>query len=441
MTVAARPPPDFLSRTTASRLYHARARKVMPGGVTANVKYFDPYPLAMRKARGCRLWDLDGNAYIDYCLSFGPFILGHGHPRVVKAIHETLDGAGTTTLGTPHELEAIYAERLLRIFRPAGRLRFTVSGTEATLHAIRLARAYRGRPLVAKFEGHYHGAINELLVGHEPGTEERARPPAPESATDGASGPGVRNPLVLPFNNLEETERQIRRHAKDLACVILEPVERSYIAPERGFLHGLREVTEDLDIPLVFDEVMSGFRLGLGGAQHAFGVTPDLTCLGKVIGGGLPCGAFLGRADILDLADPAGDGFFHSSTFAGYPLALAAGMATLDELESPGTFEGLLATTQTLVQGIQERLIGHSIRAQIPRVGTVFSILFMENAPRTSSDTLRADSARRRELDFGLLGRGIFVKPSKPFYMSTVHDHEAIEETLRAFDGALGGLA
>src|SRR5205814_1036963 len=203
----------------------------------------------------------DGNEYLDYCLSFGPLILGHGHPRIVKALRDVLDSTGTTMLGAPHEVEAGYAARLLRIFHPDGRIRFTVSGTAATLLAVR-------------------------------------------------------------------------------------------IAPDRDFLKGLREVTARFDIPLIFDEVMSGFRVTYGGAQHAYGVVPDLVCLGKVIGGGLPCGAFLGPSEILELADPARDEFFHSSTFAGYPPAMAAGMATLDELEKPGTFEGLLETSRTVSSGI-----------------------------------------------------------------------------------------
>src|SRR5207237_1440893 len=260
------------TRTKSSKVYSDRARRSLPGGVTANVKYFDPYPIAMRRARGCHLWDLDGNQYIDYCLSFGPLILGHGHPRIVKALRDVLDSTGTTMLGTPHELEAAYAERLLRIFHPDGMMRFTVSGTEATLHAVRIARAYRRRPMIGKFEGHYHGGV---------------------------------------------------------------------------------------------DEVMSGFRVTYGGAQHAYGVVPDLVCLGKVIGGGLPCGAFLGRSEILELADPARDEFFHSSTFAGYPPAMAAGMATLDELEKPGTFEDLLETSRTVASGIRRVLSDHSAAVQV----------------------------------------------------------------------------
>ena len=391
----------------------------------------------MKKAKGCRLWDLDGNTYIDYCLSFGPLILGHGHPRVMKAIQDVLASTGTTMLGTPHELEAIFAERLLRIFQPDGRLRFTVSGTEATIHAVRIARAYRRRPMIARFEGHYHGGVDEFLVSYAPSRTEAKEGLVPVSGSRGTPDHILKNTLVLPFNDLSETEARIRRNADRLACVIVEPVERSYIAPDPNFLKGLREVTARYDIPLIFDEVMSGFRIAFGGAQHVYGVVPDLTCLGKVIGGGLPCGAFLGRSDILDLADPSSDDVFHSSTFAGYPPAMAAGMATLDELERPQVFDGLLARARALDSGIERLLTVHRIPAQVPRVGTVFSILFTDQPVRTYRDTLAADAEKRNALDTGLLGRGIFVKPGKPFYLSTAHDQRAIRETLGAFEEAV----
>ncbi|TLZ43118.1 MAG: aminotransferase class III-fold pyridoxal phosphate-dependent enzyme [Methanobacteriota archaeon] len=429
-----------LPPTKASRAYSDRARRSLPGGVTANVKYFDPYPIAMKRAKGCRLWDLDGNEYIDYCLAFGPLILGHGHPQVMKAVHDTLTSAGTTIFGTPHELEATYAERLLRIFRPDGRLRFTVSGTEATIHAVRIARAYRRRPMIAKFEGHYHGGVDEFLVSHSPSRDQTKKGFAPVSGSRGTPDHVLENTLVLPFNDLPETEARIRAHADRLACVILEPIERSYIAPDPDFLRGLREITAARDIPLIFDEVMSGFRLGFGGAQHAFGVVPDLMCLGKVIGGGLPCGAFLGRSDILDLADPTSEGFFHSSTFAGYPPAMAAGMVTLDELERPGVVDGLLHTSQEVAVGFERRLAEARVAAQVPRVGTVFSILFTDRTVRDYRDTLSADRPKRRALDAALLGRGVYVKPEKPFYLSTAHDRRAVQETVETFAEALGEI-
>jgi len=438
--VPAEKPQDFAQRTKASKAYAERSRRAMPGGVTASVKYFAPHPLAMKKASGCRLWDLDGNEYIDYCLSFGPLILGHGHPRVMQAIRDTLDAAGTTMFGTPHELEAQLAERLLRIFLRDGKMRFTLSGTEATLHAVRLARAYRKRPVIAKFEGHFHGAIDELLVSHTPTAKEVASGLVPVSGSRGTPDHVLKNTLVLPFNDLEETEKRIRARADDLACVILEPVERSYIPPEEDFLRGLREVTDDLDIPLIFDEVMSGFRVTFGGAQHAYRVTPDLTCLGKIIGGGLPCGAFLGRADLLDLLDPATGEFFHSSTFAGYPIAMAAGLATLEELEKPGVFDRLLETAGRLMHGIRGTFTQADLGAQVPGLGTVFSILFTRERLRDYRSTLTADAERRRRLDFALLGRGIFVKPGKPFYLSTAHRNADIQKTLDTFDDVVHTL-
>src|SRR5437879_2130476 len=435
------PGTDLAAKTKAPRGYANRARRTLPGGVTADVKYFDPYPIAMKKAKGCRLWDLDGNEYVDYCLSFGPLILGHGHPRVMKAIRDSLQSAGTTMFGTPHELEATYAERLLRIFRPDGQMRFTMSGTEATIHAVRLARAYRKRPMIAKFEGHYHGGLDELLVSHTPSREEAVRGLVPTSGSRGTPDHVLKKTLVLPFNDLDETAARIRGHADRLACVILEPVERSYIAPEPDFLNGLREITADHDIPLIFDEVMSGFRVAFGGAQHAYRVTPDLTCLGKIIGGGLPCGAFLGRSDILDLADPARGEFFHSSTFAGYPIAMAAGMATLDEIEQPRTLDRLLKTTRTLASGFERLLRDQGPPGVMPAACRASSILLPTQAPRNYRDTLAADKAKRRVVDTSLLARRLFVKPGKPFYLSTADDDIAIRQTLGAFEESLSALA
>src|SRR5436309_458103 len=358
----------------------------------------------------------------------------------MKAIRDSLESAGTTMFGTPHELEATYAERILRVFRPDGKMRLTMSGTAWTMHSVRLARAYRKRPMIAKFEGHFHGGVDEFLVSHTPSKEEVRRGLVPISGSRGTPASVLQNTVVLPFNDLGETEARIREHADRLDCVIVEPVERSYIAPDPDFLKGLREITAGHDIPLIFDEVMSGFRLAFGGAQHAYRVTPDLTCLGKIIGGGLPCGAFPGRSDILDLADPARGEFFHSSTFAGYPIAMAAGLATLDELEKPGTFDRLLTTTRTLASGFERLLKDHRTPAVVPVVGTVFSILFTNRAPRSYRDTLAADEAKRSVVDTSLLARGIFVKPGKPFYLSTAHDDIAIRETLEAFEESLSSL-
>jgi len=278
-------------------------------------------------------------------------------------------------------------------------------------------------------------------VSRSPRPSETRKRLIPISGSRGTPDHVLKNTLVLPFNELAETEARIRRHANRLACVILEPVERSYIAPDADFLKGLREVTAQFDIPLIFDEVMSGFRVTFGGAQHAYGVTPDLTCLGKIIGGGLPCGAFLGRSEILDIADPASEDFFQSSTFAGYPMAMAAGLATLDELERPGVFDGLLETSRTVASGVARVFDGAGIPTQVPLVGTVFSILFTQRKPRNYRDTTGADIKKRTSLDMGLLDRGVFVKPGKPFYVSTVHDRAAIEDTLRAVEEVAPTLA
>jgi len=294
--------------------------------------------------------------------------------------------------------------------------------------------------MIAKFQGHYHGGVDEFLVSHAP-TEREARDLIPASGSTGTPEQVLKNTIVLPFNDLPTVEAKVRTHAEQLSCVILEPVERSFIEPEVEFLKGLREITARHDIPLIFDEVMSGFRTGFGGAQHRYGVTPDLTCLGKIIGGGLPCGAFLGREDILDLANPSADQFFHSSTFAGYPTAMAAGLATLNELKRNATMARLLATSQRTTGEIGKRIQEAHLPAQVLGCGSVFSVLFTEGPVRNYMDSLAANPGARRKLDSALLGRGIFVKPEKPFYLSTAHDRGALTHTFAAFDEILPTLA
>jgi glutamate-1-semialdehyde 2,1-aminomutase len=426
------PESTYIRQTPKSNAYHSWATRVLPGGVTANVKHFAPYPLAMDRGEGAHLWDMDGNAYVDYCLGYGPLVLGHGHPSVVAAILAYLDQHGTTLYGTPHPLEAEMGEFLCHLFR-ADRLRFMASGSEATLHAIRLVHGATGRRKLAKFEGHYHGAVDELLVSF---TAPRRRPNKPPRVLPGSRGTAraiLRDTVVLPFNDLPATERLLKRHGKDLAGVIVEPVARAYLPARPDFLRGLREITEELDIPLIFDEVMSGFRVAYGGAQHRYGVRPDLTTLGKVIGGGFPCGAVVGRDDILSLASPdTPDGVFHSSTYAGSPIVLAAGLATLRELGKEGVFQGLMDTTARLVGGLREVFADAGVPARVPEAGSTFSVFFTNGEIVDYQSTLDADPERRRRFDFGLLTRGVYVKPAKPFYLSTVHDAHDVDVTLAA---------
>ncbi|MDH5483426.1 MAG: aminotransferase class III-fold pyridoxal phosphate-dependent enzyme, partial [Candidatus Bathyarchaeota archaeon] len=275
----------YLEKTSTSARLWKKASEVMPGGITANIKYFDPYPIFMRKAEGSRIYDVDEKEYVDYCLCLGPLILGHGHPKIVEAIRKQLDEGGTTIYGTPHELEIDMAERIKSHVPCAEMVRFTNSGLEATLHSIRVARAYTKREKVAKFEGHYHGAHDDLAVSVSPPIDLAGSELAPETVSNSAGLPDfvLANSIILPFNNSSATERLIEKHKNELAAVIIEPVARGFLPPERDFLKSLRKVTEENNIVLIFDEIMTGFRLGLGGAQEYFGIIPDMVALGKIV--------------------------------------------------------------------------------------------------------------------------------------------------------------
>ncbi|MCJ7490044.1 MAG: aspartate aminotransferase family protein [Thermoplasmata archaeon] len=446
MDAAFDPVGEYRSKTEKSAEWFARAREHLPGGVTGNVKFYHPYPVFAKKAKGSHLWDLDGNEYIDYMLCFGPMILGHGHPRVMKAIREQLDRDGTTIFGPPHELESLMAERLNKIFPCAERVRYTNSGLEATLHALRVCRGFKGRNRVAKFEGHYHGCYDEALVSLTP-SEETAGPytsPQPVACSLGTSEYTLQSTQVLPFNDAEDTVRLLKEHKNDLAAVIMEPVQRGFIKSEPEFLKAVRETTEELDIILIFDEVMSGFRMDrLGGAQTMYGVTPDLMCLGKIIGGGFPAGAFLGREDIMDVVNPLtrdkNNRVFHGGTFNGHPTVLAAGMATIDVLEEPETYPHLNRITAKLENGLNDLFERMGFDAIAYGPGSTFNIIFAKEVevPRSYRDCMHFDAKLRMQFDYGLLARGIHFHPDKPWYTCTEHTDEDVERTLVASEEVL----
>jgi glutamate-1-semialdehyde 2,1-aminomutase len=444
MCAAFDPIAEYKEKTKKSAEWFARACEHLPGGVTGNVKFYTPYPIYAKRAKGGHLWDLDGNEYIDYMLCFGPLILGHGHPRVVKAIHEQLERDGTTIFGPPHELETIMAERLNRIFPCGERVRFTNSGLEATLHALRVCRGFSRRNRIAKFEGHYHGCYDEALVSLTP-SEETAGPyaaPQPVACSLGTSEYTLQSVQVLPFNDAEDTVRLLKAHKNDLAALIMEPVQRGFIESDIEFLKTVRETTEELDIILIFDEVMSGFRMDrLGGAQTMYGVTPDLACLGKVLGGGFPAGAFLGRQDIMDSVNPVLRGkdnrVFHGGTFNGHPTALAAGMATLDVLEEPGTYDHLIRLTSKFQDGLNDLFDSLDIEAIAVGPGSTFNVVFAKECAKSYRDCMHFDAKLRMQFDYGLLARGLHFHPDKPFYTCTAHTEEDINNSLVAAEEVL----
>ncbi len=441
------------AQTKESADYHEEAARYLPGGVTANIKYFAPYPIAMEVAHGAYIYDLDHNDYIDYNLCYGALLLGHGHPKVTKAVKEQLARMGTAVFGAPHRLEVELAKKLVELYPGVDLVRFTNSGLEATLLAIRLAFAWTGKRKLAKFEGHYHGGYDQVLISVNP--QERSKDERPATTFDSRGIPDyyAENTLVLPFNDLDQTEAILQEHRDELAAVIIEPVQGGFLPPNVEFLKGLRELTRRLGILLIFDEVKTGFRVGLSGAQGRYGVTPDLTALGKVLGGGFPIGAVGGAREIMEICSPtqadiltAGtttdkrqvtDRLFHSGTYNGHPTVLAAGLATIGVLEEENTYQLLEEATATLRTGMEQILNERGIAARTVGVGTIFNLILSDEPVDQVQDVLRSDLDLRRELDYALLEQGIYLKPLNRFSLSTAHTPDVIAETLERFEGGV----
>jgi glutamate-1-semialdehyde 2,1-aminomutase len=418
-----------VTRERSERLF-AQATELMPGGVSSPVRAFRAVgglPLFIERGEGAYLVDVDGNRYLDYVLSWGPLVLGHAHPRVVAALEQALrDG---TSFGAPSPLELELA-RLIRDALPSIELvRFVSSGTEATMSALRVARAHTGRSKVVKFAGCYHGHADLLLVQAGSGVATLGLPDSP-GVTSGAVG----DTLVAPYNDLAAVERLVA--GGDIAAVIVEPVagNMGLVLPESGFLAGLRQLTAANGALLVFDEVMTGFRVHPGGAQALYGVTPDLTTLGKVIGGGLPVGAYGGRRELMELVAPAGP-VYQAGTLSGNPLAMTAGIETLRVLAEPGVWDGLERTTERLASG----LASLSSSVQVARAGSMFGLAFTD-APVTSwDDAATADTRRFAAFHSAMLERGVYLAPSQfeAGFVSTVHGDAEIDGTLEAAAEAL----
>ncbi|MET3682772.1 glutamate-1-semialdehyde 2,1-aminomutase [Alkalibacillus flavidus] len=439
---------NFEDKIAGSARAHEQARQVIPGGVTANIKHFAPHPIVMDHASGSRLTDVDGNNYIDYLLSYGAMILGHGHERVKEAVYEQIDQCGSFVFGTPHHLEYKMAQKLVDIFPSMDQVRFTNSGLEATLLAIRLAQAYNDKPKIAKFEGHYHGGYDQVLVSVNPNMDDAGEHAEPNSVAEssGMSEQDLDQTVILPFNDLKATEAILRQRQDEISAVILEPVQSGFIPADETFMKGLRDITEELGIVLIFDEVKTGFRLTLGGAQHLYDIEPDLTALGKVLGGGFPVGALGGRYDIMQLMSPERGGdiltsggqqvtdraLFHSGTYNGHPTVLAAGLATIDYLEEPGVMSELLRKTEKLRHGLENVYHQHGLSMQTVGLGTIFNIILTKDVVRDYRSLTTVDMETRKQIDYELLDLGIYTKPGNRYSMSTAHTDEDIEKTIEA---------
>jgi glutamate-1-semialdehyde 2,1-aminomutase len=436
----------FKARTPKSAELYRQALTVTPGGVMGGIKYFEPYPIFMNRADGSHIWDVDGNEYIDYLMSYGALILGHGERTVKSAVEATLNSFGTTVTGTPTEVELDYGATLRDIYHKDGLIRFTNSGLEATLLAVRLARGFTGKGKVAKFEGHYHGAVDRLLFSYMPGLDRAGHPQSPVPVADSIDFDEemLAESLVLPFNDWKGTEELITRHSDELACIIMEPFEEGVIPGDPNFMASLRRLTEDLRIPLIYDEVKTGFRVRLGGASEFYSITPDITCLGKIIGGGLPIGAVVGNADIMRLLDPRSaekGGVFHSGTFNGNPLSLHVGRATVRELRSRGRFEALVSRTGDLKRNLSSRLKEYQIPNTIAGEGAMFNIYLTDGPVRNYRDAKTSDARMRRFLDLEMISRGVYLKPGSRYSLSLAHTEEDVKKTGERFAESLGSVA
>lgn len=424
------------ARTAASRAAYERAARAIPGGVDSPVRAARAVgcdPVFIAEGRGPYVWDVDGNRYIDYVGSWGPLIAGHAHPAVVDAVCRAAEDG--LSFGAPTEGETELAEAIRGALPSMEMVRLVNSGTEAAMSAIRLARGATGRDLIVKFEGCYHGHADSLLVKVGSGALTMG---CPSSA--GVPEAVAACTLVARYNDLASVRALFDRHGSDIAAVIVEPVagNMGVVLPREGFLSGLREITRAHESLLVFDEVMTGFRVAFGGAQALYGIEPDLTCLGKVIGGGLPLAAFGGRRDLMGQLAPLGP-VYQAGTLSGNPLAVAAGLATLGLLQTPDAYRSLTRTTAALADGIAERARHRGVPVRVNRAGAMFSVFFTGGDVFDYETAVRCDTGAFARFYRALREEGVCIAPSQfeALFASLAHGEDDVEQTLRAVERAL----
>ncbi|RAP77853.1 glutamate-1-semialdehyde 2,1-aminomutase [Paenibacillus montanisoli] len=421
-----------------SKAAFSRAKTVIPGGVNSPVRAFKSVglnPVYMERGEGYRVYDIDGNSYIDYVASWGPLIMGHAHPAVIEAVKKTAEKG--TSFGAPTELETLMAELVCERVPSVEVVRMVNSGTEATMSALRLARGYTKRSKILKFEGSYHGHADSLLIKAGSGVATLGLPDSPGVPESVAS-----HTITVPYNDLDSVKLAFEHYGEELACIIVEPVagNMGVVPPLPGFLQGLRDITQQYGSLLIFDEVMTGFRVHLNCAQGLYGITPDLTCLGKVIGGGLPVGAYGGKREIMEMMAPSGP-IYQAGTLSGNPLAMAAGYTTLSLL-SQETYEHMERMSVRLQLGFESNAAKHGIPCTINRVGSMVCPFFTEQHVINYDTAKTSDLERFKAYFAGMLDLGISIAPSQfeGMFVSGIHDEEAIDATIAAHDEALRRL-
>ncbi len=428
----------MISHSQSEKLF-AEALRYIPGGVNSPVRAFRAVggqPFFVDQARGARVWDVDGNEYIDYVGTWGPAILGHAHPKIIRAVQRAAEKG--TSFGIPNPLEVTMAKLVCSAVPSVKKVRLCNSGTEATMSAIRLARGFTGRDKIIKFEGCYHGHVDSLLVKAGSGALTFGHP---DSA--GVPAAFTQHTVLLPFNDREPVKAAFAANAGQIAGIILEPVPANagLYLPQPGYLEFLREITSANGALLIFDEVMTGFRLGLGGAQARFGITPDLSCFGKIIGGGLPVGAFGGRAEIMDCLAPHGP-VYQAGTLSGNPLAMAAGIAALEELKATAAYDRLEKLGAQLETGMRDAANATGVPVLFQRIGSMFCAYFTSLPVHNLADAMKSDRARFAKFFHGMLADGIYLAPSQfeAGFLSLAHTADDIAKTVAAAEKALPAL-
>jgi glutamate-1-semialdehyde 2,1-aminomutase len=427
-----------MNLSTSLELFN-RAVNLIPGGVNSPVracKSVGADPVFIDRAEGCLIFDVDGNRYIDYIGSWGPLILGHRHPAVMDAIVSVLERG--TSFGAPIDLEVQLAEKVVEAVPSVEMVRMVNSGTEATMSAVRLARGATQRDVVIKFDGCYHGHADTLLVAAGSGVATLGIPGSP-----GVPDSIARHTLSLPFNDTDSLKEVMEKQGDSVACIIVEPIagNMGLVLPEKDFLETLRELTDRFGAILIFDEVMTGFRVAYGGAQTLFGVHPDLTCFGKIIGGGLPVGAYGGRLDLMSKVAPQGS-VYQAGTLSGNPVAMAAGIATLEQLQKGGFYEALDKKADRLLSGLEQAAKKAAIPAQAKRVGSMLGFFFNDKEVKNFDDAKTCNLDRFSAFYNGLRQKGVYVAPSQfeVLFVSIAHDTEHIDMTIQAAEEVLGQL-